>query len=181
MDKSISYEFVVIMNKLRKLTHKYHPKGMVHPGEFMMLGAIHGYMKEKHAGCGKESIKKEDDRKENEYNEPGVKISDLSEMIHSTKPATSKMLNILEEKGYIERIADKKDRRVVYVRLSNEGEKIITDAFKQMYEFADNTISRMGESDAKELIRLMNVFLKSLEDVVHEKSNGDANKEKESE
>lgn len=79
-------------------------------------------------------------------------------MIHSTKPATSKMLKALEDKGYIERISDKKDRRVVYIQLSAAGEKIIKESFHIMHAFADRTIKRMGEEDAKDFINLLNKF-----------------------
>ena len=108
MEKTITHEFLVIMNKLRRVMKMNHPKNAVHQGEFMMLGAIHSCMEEK---------------RENHIEEPGVKVSELSEILHSTKPATSKMLSALEEKDYIERISDKKDRRVVYIRLSANGEK----------------------------------------------------------
>lgn len=144
MEKTITHDFLVVLNKLRKLTNKqHHNKGMVHHGEFMMLGAIHNCMEEK---------------LENHIEDPGVKVSELSELVHSTKPATSKMLNALEEKGYIERISDKRDRRVVYIRLSAAGEKKIKEAFSRMHDFAEHTISRMGEEDAKDLIRILNKF-----------------------
>ncbi|WMJ89404.1 MarR family winged helix-turn-helix transcriptional regulator [Anaerocolumna sp. MB42-C2] len=143
MEKNITHEFLSVMNKLRKLTHKHHPKDMVHQGEFMMLGAIHGCMEE---------------NKLNQKDVPGVKVSELSDMIHSTKPATSKMLKALEDKGYIERISDKKDRRVVYIQLSAAGEKIIKESFHIMHAFADRTIKRMGEEDAKDFINLLNKF-----------------------
>lgn len=151
MEKKLTHDFMEVMNKLRKLTHRQHyfHKDMVHNSEFMMLKAIHKCLEEK---------------KENHINEPGVKVSELSQMVHSTKPATSKMLNTLEEKGYIERISDKKDRRVVYIRLSMAGEKKIEEACVHLYDFAQSTIKRLGEEDAKELIRILNKFC----DVIYE-------------
>lgn len=143
MEKTITHEFLVIMNKLRRVMKMNHPKNAVHQGEFMMLGAIHSCMEEK---------------RENHIEEPGVKVSELSEILHSTKPATSKMLSALEEKDYIERISDKKDRRVVYIRLSANGEKKMKEAFNRMHKFADRTISRLGEEDAMDLIRILNKF-----------------------
>ncbi len=156
MEKTITNEFLVIMNKLRKLTNKHHHKDMmVHQGEFMMLGAIHGCMEEK---------------SEDHMKEPGVKVSELSALIHSTKPATSKMLNTLQEKGYIERISDNRDRRVVYIRLSATGETIIKEALHRMHNFADRTIQRMGEEDAKDLIRILNKFYEAVYEEIKEKS-----------
>ncbi len=153
MEKAITHEFLVIMDKLHKLMNKNHPKNMVHRGEFMMLGAIHGCMQEK--------ISKD-------INEPGIKVSELSSRLHSTNPATSKMLNVLEEKGYIERVPDKKDRRVVYIRLSAGGERLIKEALHRMHLFADRTIKRLGEEDAKELIRILNKFYDAVNEELKE-------------
>lgn len=155
MDKTITHDFLLIINNLRKLTNKHHHKDMVHQGEFMMLGAINNCLEEK---------------KENNINEPGVKVSELSCTVHSTKPATSKMLRALEEKGYIERISDDKDRRVVYIRLSADGEKKLKEAFNRMHHFADRTIKRLGEEDAKELIRMLKKFYEAVDEELKEKS-----------
>jgi DNA-binding MarR family transcriptional regulator len=141
MDESISKEFINIINKLRKITHRKHTHSKVHPGEFMMLSAIYSFMNDK---CG------------NAKAGTRLKVTELSDLIHSTKPATSKMLNSLEEKGYIERVSDSKDRRNVYIHLTNKGETIILDAFKRLQDFADRTITRMGEEDSKELLRMLN-------------------------
>lgn len=147
MDNSISREFLTIMNKLRKITHKKHHDTPVHPGEFMMLSSIFHFIK---------------DHNENNIKVTGVTVTELSDIIHSTKSATSKMLNSLEEKGYIERVSDSKDRRIVYIRLTETGEKIIKDSFKRLQDFADRTINRMGEEDARELVRTLNKFYEAI-------------------
>jgi DNA-binding MarR family transcriptional regulator len=154
MDKTLSHEFLSVLNKLKKLNHHHHSKTMVHQGEFMMLGAIHGCMNEK---------------KELNQTEPGIKVGELSEIIHSTKPATSKMLKVLEEKGYINRIPDQKDRRVVYICLSPDGDKMIRKAMDMMQNFFNRTISRLGEEDTRELIRLMNRFYDAMIDEINDK------------
>ncbi|MGB8455193.1 MAG: MarR family transcriptional regulator [Anaerocolumna sp.] len=155
MDKTITHDFLLIINNLRKLTNMNHHKDMVHQGEFMMLGAIHNCMEEK---------------RENNIDEPGIKVSELSCIVHSTKPATSKMLRALEEKNYIERISDKKDRRIVYIRLSVIGEKKLKEAFNRKHLFADRMIKRMGEEDAKELIHMLNKFYDAMNEELKEKS-----------
>ena len=154
MDKSMSREFIKIIHSLRKLTHSHRPNVKVHPGEFMMLASIHGCM---------------EDKEKNHLENRGVKVGEISELIHSTKPATSKMLKAVEDKGYIERVTDAKDRRVVYIRLSETGETIIKDAMNRMYDFADRTIQRIGEDDMKELIRLMNIFYQAMAEELDER------------
>lgn len=155
MDKSIGHEFLIVLNNIRKLTHMHHPKLKIHMGEFMMLGAIHGCLNE-------------NNEKQVETN--GVKVGEISKLIHSTKPATSKMLKALEEKGYVERITDSKDRRVVFIRLTQAGETVIKDTIKMMDDFTLRTVHRMGEEDAKELIRLMKIFYQAMYEEIRENS-----------
>ncbi len=51
--------------------------------------------------------------KMNSFENEGVTISALSELIDISKPAVSQMINTLEDKGYVERITTKSDRRRV--------------------------------------------------------------------
>ncbi|MFU0827116.1 MAG: MarR family transcriptional regulator [Lachnoclostridium sp.] len=166
MDKSITHDFLMVMNKFRRLTgrnHYYHKGIMVHNGELMMLGAIYNCLKE---------------QKENHIKEPGVKVSELSRLLRSTKPATSKMLNTLEGKGFIERIADNQDRRVVYIRLSAYGEQKIEEALDHMYDFTRHTINRLGEEDARELVRLLDKFCDAIYDEIEERKKMYCQKDK---
>jgi DNA-binding MarR family transcriptional regulator len=150
MDKSLSSELIEVMGNMRKLTIKYHCKRTLYPGEYMMLRIIYNSMEEK---------------RKNGIDGPGLKVGDLGDMMHSTKPATSKMLKNVEDKGYIERVIDSNDRRVVYVKLSQEGEAIIKHSLDTMLEFADNTIQKLGEEDAKELIRIMKKLYQTMSEV----------------
>lgn len=155
MNNSIGHEFLMILNNIRKLNMAHHPKIKIHMGELMMLGTIHG--------CWKEKCKDHAD-------EPGIKVGELSELIHSTKPATSKMLRAIEEKGYIERVTDTKDRRVVYIRLTEVGETVIKDSLKMMDDFTVRTVERMGEEDISELIRLLKKFYQAMSEELKDKS-----------
>ncbi len=153
MDKQISHEFASLMNKVKKLNHKYHARMPIHPGEFMMLDTIYDYLKE--SKLNNEQIQ-------------GIKVSELSELIHSTKPATSKMLKALEEKSYICRLPDLKDKRIVYICLTQEGEKIIYNAKCVMQNFINRILSKLGEDEAKEFTRLFNLFYLAMYDELND-------------
>ncbi len=150
-----SRELLMVMSKLTKIIKQYHPKINVHPGEFTMLSAIH---------C---CINKHKDSNSTEHKKR-VRVSELSNHIHSSKPATSKMLNSLEEKGYIIRVPNVQDRREVYIELTAEGEKIVGEAFHKMYNFTEESLHRMGEENTKELILLMTKFYESMITVLDE-------------
>lgn len=154
-------ELFTSFNNVRKLMGKLHNNRTLYPGEFMMLGAInHGVCK--HEG---QDVKNEDIRKEGE---PGIRVSELCKMVHSTKSATSKMLKGLEEKNYIERITDTRDRRVVYIILTETGKNIIQDSTRQLHEFTDKTVKKMGEDDTKTLILMLGRLYEAMNQVIKE-------------
>ncbi|MDF2870479.1 MAG: MarR family transcriptional regulator [Anaerocolumna sp.] len=156
---TISHEFITTLNKVRKLMGRLHGNRSLYPAEFMMLGAIHHG---KHCEENKA-----------ETNEPGVRVGELSKMVHSTKSATSKMLKALEEKGYVTRITDTKDRRVVYICLTDRGHEIIQESISQLRIFTDNTIQKMGEDDTRSLIEMLNKLYDAMVEVLGESDKTD--------
>lgn len=155
---TINHEFITTLNKVRKLMLRLHGNRSLYPAEFMMLGAIH------HGG-------RHCEKKEEATNELGVRVSELSKMVHSTKSATSKMLKALEEKGYIKRITDTKDRRVVYICLTEKGDEIIQESISHLRVFTDNTILKMGEENTRSLIDKLNKFYDAMAEVLEESDN----------
>lgn len=59
-----------------------------------------------------------------------MKISDLSEKIGLSNSTVSGIIDRLEKQNLVERIRSKNDRRVVYVRVSDECKKKCTGAFQ---------------------------------------------------
>lgn len=87
-----------------------------------------------------------------------VYAADIQNGLHVTRPAVSQMLNSLEDKGYICREIDERDRRRLIITLTPRGESIL----KAMKEHADQviaeTILRFGEENTALLISLLNRF-----------------------
>ena len=81
-----------------------------------------------------------------------VTPTELSEVMEVTKPAISKMLNVLEDKGYIERQQDSKDRRAVYVTLTEKGQGVREESMKIVREAVNRIIRQMGDQAADRLI-----------------------------
>jgi len=91
------------------------------------------------------------------HGEP-VWVSDIVENTAVTAQAVSKQLRGLEQKGYLMRFTDSKDRRRTEVRVSSEGKKMY-DALKERHEqFMDNIISGFEGNEYAELLRLTRKF-----------------------
>lgn len=84
-----------------------------------------------------------------------VTMSTLSERLNVSKSAVSQMINVLEDKDYVERISTKNDRRIVYVRLTELGEHSLEKALQSFLQVANQIFGRMGEKDTETLLGLL--------------------------
>ena len=150
-----SKEFLDSIAKIKKLAHRYKKTEEIQPVMLMTMKIIYNnYL----------------DNKEDE-NYYGLKTSELTNKMCITKPATSKMLNIMEEKGYIERVSNKSDRRVVYVKLTEEGEAFLKDQNRKFEIFTCKVVERMGEEDTDNFIRLFGKLYDIVEELQYENEN----------
>ncbi len=85
--------------------------------------------------------------------EHGVKMSELAEYTHALPPAVSRSIKALEEKGYVRRFVDQKDRRNTLVEITEAGQEVLQES----NEIMDDFIRRMFEkTDKEEMARLVN-------------------------
>ena len=71
----------------------------------------------------------------------------------------------LEDKGYINRLYDKKDRRVTYIDLTQKGIDLLDKHNDIMINYTNSMISRLGEEDTKTLVNLLNRLCDIIEDL----------------
>ena len=75
----------------------------------------------------------------------------------------------MEDKGYISRSSNKSDRRVVYVKLTEEGENFLREENIKFENFTYKIVEKMGEEDTDNLIRLFNRLCNVIEELQLEK------------
>lgn len=85
----------------------------------------------------------------------GVTISALSDHLEISRSAVSQMINALEDKGYVLRQTTKSDRRLVYVKLTENGRQCLERQLRIFLEGIAQVFDKMGERDTEELLRLM--------------------------
>lgn len=111
-------------------------------------------------------IGSEQERNEQEGNDiPGITVSKISERLMHSRPATSKMLNALEEKGDITRISSKKDRRAVYIALTDKGRNRAEELKSLCEERTNRIFERLGQEKSAQLFELMDDIYGILQDM----------------
>lgn len=79
--------------------------------------------------------------------------SELAKTLGYTRPRMTRIIDSLEEKGYVIREQDTKDRRRVIVRCTDKGRDHAHDHSSSGVSSLAATLSKMGEHDARELLR----------------------------
>lgn len=133
----ISYgqELIRIMNKLHSMKRRSIGFGELSQMEGMILFYL--------------------DHNLSEENTLGIKVSSITKDLDIPKPTTSKMLNSLEERGFILRKIDRSDRRVTYISITEEGYAYIKKMRTIRNQYINDLMNKLGEHDAKELIRII--------------------------
>lgn len=86
---------------------------------------------------------------------PGIKVSELSRVVSISMPGVSQTISTLQKHGYVERIASNKDRRLVYVNLTEAGKQLEADVSQSCFQIYDEAATILGEEDTLSLILLL--------------------------
>ncbi|MHB1452379.1 MAG: MarR family winged helix-turn-helix transcriptional regulator [Saccharofermentanales bacterium] len=147
MEKALQDQFLRAIMRFKKTEMHFPPDSDINMSEFIVM------MKLVENCTG--SVK-------------NVYVSDMKNGLFISKSAVSQLLNSLEHKGFIKRDIDTADRRKISVVLTPSGR----DTMNRMKEFFDailsETISRLGENDAQQLVVLFNRLVDITEDIKRE-------------
>jgi DNA-binding MarR family transcriptional regulator len=90
-----------------------------------------------------------------EETQKALTVTEISNHLQITPAGVTQLINPLEETGYIERLPDPRDRRIVRIGLTGKATRnasaLILDAQEKMVEL----VRLLGEEDCKTFIRLM--------------------------
>lgn len=77
----------------------------------------------------------------------GMTAGEIAAMFNITTARVARMLNTLEEKQFIERIKDDNDKRIIIVRIKDEGKKHLCEFKKQRLEDISYAIEGISDND----------------------------------
>lgn len=82
-------------------------------------------------------------------------VTEISNLLQITPAGVTHLINPLEGAGYIERLQDPNDRRIVRIGLTDKGSQAAEVIIAEVRENLIGLINHLGEEDSKTLIRLM--------------------------
>lgn len=88
----------------------------------------------------------------------GVNVTSLSEVLGVSTPAVSRILRGLEEKGFIQRVTNKRNRRETYISLTDRGREIYFRDREIASSLYKAVKEKLGQDRIKELVQLSRSF-----------------------
>jgi DNA-binding MarR family transcriptional regulator len=82
-------------------------------------------------------------------------VTEISSLLQITPAGVTHLINPLEGAGYIERLQDPNDRRIVRIGLTGKGTQVAESLITEVQENLIGLVNYLGEEDSKTLIRLM--------------------------
>lgn len=90
-----------------------------------------------------------------------LSMSDISELLHVTKPNVTVLIDKLVTLNYVERISSYNDRRVIFIRLTDKGELFINKSSEELIKSSTKLLDNFDEQDL-ELVKETTQAMKKL-------------------
>lgn len=96
------------------------------------------------------------------------KMSDLASHFSTTKSNITNIIDSLEEKKYVKRIRNNKDRRIITIALDKKGKEVFNETLKNFELMFNDFISKVSKDDFEVISK---GFYKIIE--IYNNSSGD--------
>lgn len=103
------------------------------------------------------------------YGEAKIMVSDLQALVRMHPTAVSRLLNSLEEKGYIERTSRKGNRRVTDVEATALGKQIDERNMEILHSYWKDVFENISNEDMENMLRIWTNVMDSMENVLAKK------------
>ncbi|MCL1694233.1 MULTISPECIES: MarR family transcriptional regulator [unclassified Lysinibacillus] len=87
-----------------------------------------------------------------------VTPTEISDCLHMSLPNTSRELRKLQDRKFIKKISDTEDRRKHYVCLTEDGEKIMEEAFDSIEDRFLQLIQHASNNDLEDIHHALNIL-----------------------
>ena len=83
------------------------------------------------------------------------KMSDLSSALFVTLANMTSMADRMERDGYLKRVADPEDRRIVRIKMTPKGKNVVKKMQEQRLQSLTSALSRITDEEKEKLLKIM--------------------------
>lgn len=86
---------------------------------------------------------------------PDSSMRHIAEYLGVTPPSATSLVNNMVREGYLKRVLDEKDRRIVRLAITPKGKKNLKNAFKNMAGRIKKALSALNKTEIDNLAKIM--------------------------
>ena len=101
----------------------------------------------------------------------------LAGILGITRSAVSQIVNRLEEQGVLKRVADKTDKKIAYIEITDEALEKYGEAMRGNFEFFADVVAEFGKDKFDAMCGLFDEFMEKLEQKKREQNTPNNNKD----
>ena len=94
--------------------------------------------------------------------EDGLIMTELANHIDMQKQQLTKLINSLVERGFVERIYNPKNRRIIRIKITESGTNYIDSFLTHDAEYLKDMIEKLSEADRQDFRKALNTFIRIL-------------------
>lgn len=136
-------DLITMMHHLRSVVSQLRPQSDMTFGEFCVMNLIDTSFEEE---------------------ELRLTPTSLNDQLGTKKPATSRMLTVLEKKGFLTKVSDEKDHRICYLELTGLGKRTLERERIVFHQLLQRVGRRMGKDEITQMVE----SLQKLGDILEE-------------
>ncbi|MGG1663334.1 MarR family winged helix-turn-helix transcriptional regulator [Brevibacillus sp. NRS-1366] len=99
------------------------------------------------------------------WEEEGLTQNELAERTYKDKTNIARMLFTMEERGFIHRVTDKKDRRSLHVYLTEKGRLLKDEILPPSIEAYQKTIAGLTEEEVIQFRKTLNIIYENVKNL----------------
>ena len=84
----------------------------------------------------------------------GITMRIIADYLHIKPSSTTPLIENLVKKGFLKRINDKTDRRIVYVIITPKGLKTLQKKYKTLHKTINKIFEKLSKKDKEDLIKI---------------------------
>lgn len=139
----ITIDFLQILSEFSRVRWEQQPNIDLRPSENELLLLLHLSINE---------------------HKKALTASELSNLLKITPAGVTHLINPLEDFGYIERLKDPDDRRIVLIGLTKKGNLSAENMIKAASKKISGLVDYLGEKDSRTFIRIMSSVIQYMKD-----------------
>ena len=100
-----------------------------------------------------------------------MKMNAIAKRLSVTNPAVTNIVDQLEKQDYTKRVPSQKDRRVIFIEITENGRQWINNVQAKTINLFSETFSSLNIEERNHIVKFYQTFIKNFDTRIHHENN----------